>query len=470
MPVSPKTYQPQPAILELGPEFFDAVEPAHFPEGKLRFFNETWAKCVGLESLTAEERKNHFWKFAPLPGNLEKPLALRYHGHQFRHYNPDLGDGRGFLFAQLKDDRGRLLDLGTKGSGQTPYSRRGDGRLTLKGAVREVLATETLEALGVNTSKTFAVFETGENLERNDEPSPTRSAVLTRLNHSHIRFGTFQRLMTLKKNEEIPKLVSYCLRHYLPEADASTPETIRFLSAVTVRAARLAAQWIVSGFVHGVLNTDNMNITGESFDYGPYRFLPQYDPSFTAAYFDQSGLYAYGRQPETVLWNLERLADTLLPFAEREELISALELFAPAFNKQAVAQMSEQLGLAPSEDESLLLAVFEFLAASQIEYPQFFFDWYGGNLSRERAKKSPAAEKYQGSEFEAFLKAIENREPNENAKKQIGSAYFAQTKPCSMLIDEIEWIWSAIAVEDDWSRFENKLKEIKEMKAAYGRN
>src|SRR6185437_6029807 len=132
--------------------------------------------------------------------------------------NPEIGDGRGFTFAQLRDDRDCLLDLGTKGSGQTPYSRHADGRLTLKGGVREVLATEMLEALGVNTSKTFAVFETGDKLERNDEPSPTRAAVLTRLSHSHIRFGTFQRLMVQEKPDEIAKLVSYCVRHYLPEA------------------------------------------------------------------------------------------------------------------------------------------------------------------------------------------------------------------------------------------------------------
>src|SRR5271170_7670008 len=137
-------------------------------------------------------------RFEPLPGNLEKPLALRYHGHQFDVYNPALGDGRGFLFAQLQDDAGRLLDLGTKGSGQTPWSRGGDGRLTLKGGVREVLATEMLEALGVYTSKSFSLFETGEKLTRGDEPSPTRSSVLVRLGHSHIRIGTFQRLAALK--------------------------------------------------------------------------------------------------------------------------------------------------------------------------------------------------------------------------------------------------------------------------------
>ena len=175
---------------------------------------------------TDEEWAAHFCRFEPLPGNLPQPLALRYHGHQFRVYNPDIGDGRGFLFAQLRDDRGRLLDLGTKGSGQTPYSRTADGRLTLKGGVREVLATEMLEALGVNTSKTFALFETGEELERGDEPSPTRSAVLMRLSHGHIRIGTFQRLAFFERGRRaspagplLPRAISPAKRPVADDAE-----------------------------------------------------------------------------------------------------------------------------------------------------------------------------------------------------------------------------------------------------------
>ena len=200
-------------------------------------------------------------------------LPLRYDGHQFRVYNPEIGDGPGFLFAQLRDGAGRLLDLGTKGSGQTPYSRFGDGRLTLKGGVRELLATEMLEALGVDTSKTFSLFETGEALERNDEPSPTRSCVLVRLSHGHIRIGTFQRLAALDQPGNIRKLAAYCLRHYFGEDEASDPAP-RLLDRVAARTARLAPAYIAAGFVHGVLNSDNINVTAESFDYGPWRWTP----------------------------------------------------------------------------------------------------------------------------------------------------------------------------------------------------
>src|ERR1700748_146468 len=198
MPVS-SAYRPDTPYAALGPEFADPVAPADFPKALIRFRNDRAAATVGLDALDDAEWIAAFARFEPLPGNLPEPLAMRYHGHQFRVYNPDIGDGRGFLFAQLREaGTDRLLDLGTKGSGQTPWSRRADGRLTLKGAVREVLATEMLEALGVPTSKTLSVIETGEDLHRHDEPSPTRSAVLVRLSHSHVRFGTFQRLAYLE--------------------------------------------------------------------------------------------------------------------------------------------------------------------------------------------------------------------------------------------------------------------------------
>src|SRR3984957_16308543 len=205
MPVSSQ-YRSAPRYPTLGDALYDEVAPARFPRRELRFRNQRWAERVGLGTLDAAEWEAYFARFEPLPDNLTTPLALRYHGHQFDVYNPPLGDGRGFLLAQLLDDTGRLLDLGTKGSGTTPWSRGGDGRLTLKGGVREVLATEMLEAPGVNTSKSLSLFETGEELVRGDEPSPTRSSVLVRLSHSHIRFGTFQRLAHLRDGARMKPL------------------------------------------------------------------------------------------------------------------------------------------------------------------------------------------------------------------------------------------------------------------------
>src|SRR3954462_8622478 len=209
-------YRPDPKIMTLGEGFYDVVEAARFPQCTPRFLNRRWADRVAL-TLDDHQWSAHFCRFGPLPDNVPHPLALRYHGHQFRVYNPEIGDGRGFLFAQLRDDQDRLLDLGTKGSGQTPWSRFGDGRLTLKGGVREVLAAEMLEALGVPTSRAFSLIETGEALTRNDEPSPTRSAVLTRLSWSHIRFGSFQRHAYLDRPDLISALMDHVVALSYPE-------------------------------------------------------------------------------------------------------------------------------------------------------------------------------------------------------------------------------------------------------------
>src|SRR3954454_24736805 len=260
MPPAP-TFQPSIRHADLGPAFYALVEPAAFPQHILRVRNQRWAARVGLDALTDDEWIAHFGRFEPLPVGFPRPLALRYHGHQFRVYNPDLGDGRGFLFAQLHDlQDGRLLDLGTKGSGRTPWSRGGDGRLTLKGGVRELLASEMLEALGVDTSKTFSLIETGEELARNDEPSPTRSAVLVRLSHSHIRIGSFQRFAFHEDTQRLRRLLDYTIQTYLPDVwrDDEAARAMAFLERVAANVARTGAQWTAAGFVHGVLNTDNI--------------------------------------------------------------------------------------------------------------------------------------------------------------------------------------------------------------------
>jgi protein adenylyltransferase len=462
MPVSP-TYRAAPGITALGEGFYDEVTPARFPRHALRFRNQRWAERIGLGELTPREWEAHFAEFEPLPGNLARPLALRYHGHQFGVYNPYLGDGRGFLFAELEDDAGRTLDLGTKGSGQTPWSRGGDGRLTLKGGVREVLATEMLEALGVNTSKSMSLFETGEMLMRGDEPSPTRSSVLVRLSHSHIRFGTFQRLAHTGDTARLERLLSYAVARYFPELCDAPDRVVRFLSAVMRKSADLCASWMVAGFVHGVLNSDNMTITGESFDYGPYRFLPTYDPTFVAAYFDHQGLYSYGRQPRAVLSNLMRLADALRPLAPDKGLGGALSDFTTVLETETRRRVVERLGLAPNgaTDPALVAAVYAFLEESRVGYDQFFFDWHGG-LARERRARTRTNDIYIGGTWDELRQILELYRPVD----ELAAPYFDGDEPCTLLIDEIEAIWSAIDQRDDWAPFNDKIERIRDMGAA----
>ena len=468
MPVSP-TYRPAPRLPALGPEFADPVAAATFPQTLLRFRNDRAAATVGLDTLTDAEWIAHFGRFEPLPGNLAQPLAQRYHGHQFRVYNPDLGDGRGFTFAQMREaGTDRLLDLGTKGSGQTPWSRQGDGRLTLKGGVREVLATAMLEALGVPTSKSFSLIETGEDLVRGDEPSPTRSSVLVRLSHSHIRFGTFQRQAFLGQDAEIRRLIDYSVETYYPELGNAADRASALLEALVPRAARLAASWMAAGFVHGVLNTDNMNLTGESFDYGPYRFLPRNDPNFVAAYFDQSGLYSFGRQPEAVFWNLQQLAGALSLVSESDPLVTALNGFGPSYRRALAAAMLARLGLKSRDemaDVTLVNTAFRALATGgeALRWEPFFFDWFAGDEAR--ALGSPRAEIYAGEGFAEFRAQLAQAEPDR--PERLADPYFARAEPEELLIDEIERIWGAIAETDDWSPFYAKLAAIEVARVAY---
>jgi uncharacterized protein YdiU (UPF0061 family) len=449
-------YRPDPKILELGGDFDDPVEPARFPQAIPRFLNHRSAASVGLD-LDDAGWEAHFCRFEPLPDNLPQPLALRYHGHQFRVYNPDIGDGRGFLFAQLRDDRNRLLDLGTKGSGQTPYSRHADGRLTLKGGVREVLATEMLEALGVNTSKTFALFETGEELERGDEPSPTRSAVLTRLSHGHIRIGLFQRFAFFEDSPNIAKLVRYCLANLYSEqpGDDDKANMLRLFDRVSQATATLAASYLAAGFVHGVLNSDNINITGESFDYGPWRFTPDWDPAFTAAYFDHYGLYAFGRQPEAIQWDLAQLAGCLSLIADAAPLSDMLTAWGDRFEEALFAAMLRRLGLASCrEDRDLAAALMAALATREATIDRIFFDWRGG--------RDPGVETYPSEPFRALARMLEGRQAPQS------HPYWSDVTPCSMPIDEVEAIWSAIAERDDWQPFDDKVTAIRRMGEAMG--
>src|SRR5690606_860680 len=314
---------------------------------------------------------------------------------------------------------------------------------------REILATEMLEALGVYTSKTFSVIETGEELVRGDEPSPTRSAVLVRLSHSHIRIGTFQRLSVLGEGAHMSELVDYCLAQFpgpLPPEDApgrDQPAVVLMHQAVE-RLADLAASYMVAGFVHGVLNSDNMNVTGESFDYGPWRWLPQWNPGFTAAYFDHTGLYAFGRQPEAIRWNLGQLAISLRRLADAPPLVAALERFPDLYHAAMARRFTWRLGVESRGQEADFKLIAEDETAmreARIGPDIFFFAHRGGRNA-------------QG----ALAEALEGY-----SAAWSDDRYWSGQAPQSMLIDEVEAIWAAIAERDDWQPLADKIEAVRAM-------
>jgi uncharacterized protein YdiU (UPF0061 family) len=314
-----------------------------------------------------------------------------------------------------------------------------------------------LEALGVTTSRTFSLVETGEQLVRGDEPSPTRSAVLVRMSHGHIRIGSFQRLAYHDDTDNLRRLVDYCLTHLL-DRDPGENAALALLEEVVHRTADLAASYMVAGFVHGVLNSDNIAITGESFDYGPWRFTPRWEPGFTAAYFDQQGLYAFARQAEAIHWDVAQLAQSLVGLAETEALVDVLRRFPAIYEARLIARFLWRLGLEAPDDvaaRAFVVAAVEALLEGRILLDRFFFDWRRGERDG-LLYAGPSWDKTRGAI------ALTQRD-GANAH-----AYWQGDAPCSMHIDEVETIWSAIAERDDWAPLHEKVTAIRDMGAAHG--
>jgi uncharacterized protein YdiU (UPF0061 family) len=262
--------------------------------------------------------------------------------------------------------------------------------------------------------------------------------------------------------------VDHAVEAYFPELADAGDRPAALLKTTVERTANLVARWMAAGFVHGVLNTDNMVLTGESFDYGPWRFLPRNDPNFTAAYFDQSGLYSFGRQPEAAFWNLQQLAACLTLVTEQEGLVEALNGFSPAYRDALKTAMLARLGLKPrgdDEDIAFVNAAFAALAGGgeQLRWEPFFFDWFCGG--EERALAGLRADLYRTEPFADFRERLAAYEPDR--PERLSNPYFAAPEPEEMLIDEVEAIWAPIADRDDWSAFEAKLARVEAARIAW---
>lgn len=467
----------EPALESLGYDYFDEVAAADFPSHILRFRNDQLLPLLGLDPNQVQD-DDFIQAFGKFQG-VRPFLALRYHGYQFGEYNARLGDGRGFLYGQVRGIDGELYDFGTKGSGTTPYSRGADGRLTLKGGIREVLAAEALHNLGVYTSRCLSLIETGEQLWRGDEPSPTRSSVIVRFSRSHIRFGTFERLHYFKRSDLIKKLLDHVIEQYYPKITSlskkGTEENERyaqFYAELVERVAELVAQWMAAGFCHAVLNTDNMSITGESFDYGPYAFIPSYNPSFTAAYFDYYGRYCYGYQPEICRLNLEMLQQPLAAVIPQADMEAALAGFEKHYYITYRQLMLNKLGFeqfSEPQAEELLRLTIQFLQNTQVGYHAFFAElaqqfnssWrddVGQIFTQasflESTEQSSALESWRVL-YHHLLQSLSDTELEDMAVR------LKEKNPKTALLRPvIEEVWEAIAQEDNWEPFYELLKRI----------
>ena len=330
------------------PGFYEPWQPATVRQPVLLFFNRGLAEelRLGLEGQDDTALANLF-AGNTLPEGAQ-PIAQAYAGHQFGHFNPQLGDGRALLIGEVIDRMGQRRDIAFKGSGRTPFSRRGDGKAAVGPMLREVLIGEAMHALGIPTTRALAVVATGEPVFR-ERTLP--GAILTRVAASHLRVGTFQYFAAHGSPEQVRRLADYAIARHYPEARQADRPYLAFLSAVADRQAALIARWMHVGFIHGVMNTDNMGIPGESIDFGPCAFMEAYDPRAVFSSIDEMGRYAYAEQPGIARWNLARLAETLLPLIDANEghaitlATEVIDAFPERYQHHWLAGLRAKLGL-----------------------------------------------------------------------------------------------------------------------------
>jgi uncharacterized protein YdiU (UPF0061 family) len=358
----------------LPPAFHVTATPATPPAPQLLAFNEPLARELRLDPAALRPLAHEIFSGQRLPEDA-RPIAMAYAGHQFGHFVPALGDGRALLLGELRDVHGVLRDVQLKGSGRTVWSRSGDGLAAVGPMLREYLVSEAMHALGIPTTRSLAVVATGTRVLR-EQPLP--GAILTRVAASHVRVGTFQYFAARSDIDSLRMLLDYCIARHYPQVADSEDKALAFLAAVAARQARLIAQWCSVGFIHGVMNTDNMAISGETIDYGPCAFMDHYDPATVFSSIDHRGRYSFGNQPTIAQWNLARLAECLLPLVPGEpadvveRATEVINSFMDQFDHELVALMRRKLGLRTAEEGDTVLgsSLLRALHAARLDFTQ----------------------------------------------------------------------------------------------------
>ena len=344
---------------------------------KMLLFNESLAKEMNLHYLI----ENSSECLDILSGNKiiknSRPIALAYSGHQFGHFNSNLGDGRALLLGETLDQQGNLKDIQLKGSGRTPFSRRGDGKSALGPVLREYLISESMHILGIPTTRSLAAINTGEKVHRDEE---TYGGIMTRVASSHIRIGSFEYAYKNKDISVVKDLADYSISRHYPDTASLDNPYLAFFAAVCNEQASLVASWMTVGFIHGVMNTDNMAISGETIDYGPCAFMDAYNPATVFSSIDVNSRYAYGNQPAILTWNLTRLAETLIPLVNKDKdesiklLTEVLQLIKPVYTNYWLSLMRSKIGLSKEEqnDIELITNLLEIMEEEKADFTNSF--------------------------------------------------------------------------------------------------
>ena len=451
------SYSGLPAML------YTRVDPTAVTAPQLIQFNAPLAADLQLDLDPADSQHlaQLFSGNERLPGS--EPIALAYAGHQFGNFVPRLGDGRAVLLGEATDRRGILRDIQLKGSGRTPYSRGGDGRAALGPVLREYLVSEAMTALGIPSTRSLAAVLTGEPVYRQ---GPLPGAIVTRVATSHVRVGTFQYLAARNDVEALTKLADYLIDRHYPEVNHTAARYLEFLDAVVARQASLIARWMHVGFIHGVMNTDNTSIAGETIDFGPCAFLDSYDPQTVFSSIDHQGRYAFANQPAIAQWNMARFAETLLPLIapERERAISlatnSVNAFAERFEKAWLEGMRAKLGLATSraDDATLVAGLLSVMHETQADYTRTFRSLCADG---ESLPTGPRGGELQRPEFDAWLAewrqrcADEPLLPQERARRMrsVNPAYIPRNH-------RIEEVITAATIRGDLAPFRTLLEVV----------
>ena len=358
-------------FIDLGSEFYQEKQPEPVTDPYLVDYSPSVGQLIGLPEKGGEDFLANFSGNQPMQG--AQPLAMTYSGHQFGSYNPRLGDGRGLLLGEVLNKENISWDVHLKGAGPTQFARGFDGRATLQSSIREHLGSEALNGLGIPTTRSLAVIGIRELIFRQ---KPELAAILVRIADCHIRFGSFEFFHYTNQPKNVERLANFAIEHYHSDI-RNEPDRYRiFFRRVLTLTAKLISKWQSVGFVHGVMNTDNMTITGTTFDYGPFGFMDGFNTRYTPSSSDTNGRYAYQQQAEIGFWNLNKLAETLIPLVGEDELQKEIKHYQPIFNRFYQEEIGRKLGLSilDSEFSQLMKEMFQLLQNQQLDYSNFFRD------------------------------------------------------------------------------------------------
>ncbi|GAB4263911.1 MAG: YdiU family protein [Methylomicrobium sp.] len=442
--------------------FFARLDPTPVTKPRLIKINTALAEAIGVDLSSLDENTAAaIFSGNTVPDGAE-PIAMAYAGHQFGHIVPQLGDGRAILLGETLDAENKHWDIHLKGSGQTPFSRRGDGRAALGPVMREYIISDAMHALGIPTTRSLAIVTSGEPVYRQ---KALPGAVLTRIASSHIRIGTFQYFAMRNDSEAIKILADYSIERHYPHLQDAQHTYIALLESVIEAQAKLIARWMQVGFIHGVMNTDNMTISGETIDYGPCAFIDTYDPDTVFSSIDDYGRYAFGNQPRVAQWNLARFAECLLPLLHdhEEQAIGiaqdCLSRFPDIYEKHWLSGMRRKLGLSePKErDSTLIHALLDLMHRERVDFTNLFralCDKAEAIDSNVELSTMPAALAGWLERWQARL-AEESLTPQQRAQsmRRVNPAYIPRNHRVEQALD-------AAVEEDNFSPFETLLDVV----------